>query len=47
LTATETSEIAAGEHTRNYKACVNGFGYCDKSKLTAAELKTVSTPTLQ
>ncbi|HEY6250192.1 MAG TPA: hypothetical protein VI685_09530 [Candidatus Angelobacter sp.] len=29
------------EHQRNYAACLEGYGYCDRSALTTEEQKTI------
>jgi signal transduction histidine kinase len=33
----EAAALTKAEHQRNYTACLNGFGYCDPSRLTPAE----------
>jgi hypothetical protein len=33
--------LADAEHKRNYTACLNGYGYCDPSRLTAEEGKAI------
>jgi hypothetical protein len=29
--------LAIAEHKRNYTACLSGYGYCDRSRLTPFE----------
>ena len=33
--------LADAEHKRNYSACLKGYGYCDPSRLTADETRSV------
>jgi hypothetical protein len=33
--------LADAEQQRNYRACRKGYGYCDRSRLTPSEAKTI------
>ena len=33
--------IASAERTRNYTACLNRRGYCDRSRLTPSEVASI------
>jgi hypothetical protein len=43
LTSVEAKGLADTEHKRNYAACLKGYGYCDASRLTAEETRSVQT----
>jgi hypothetical protein len=47
LTEKEAAALVNAEHLRNYQACLKGAGYCDRSRLTPAESKTIpGTPSV-
>jgi hypothetical protein len=33
--------LADAEHKRNYVACLKGYGYCDRSRLTSEETRSL------
>jgi hypothetical protein len=33
--------LADAEHKRNYTACLQGYGYCDSSRLTPSEARAI------
>ena len=37
----EAKMLADAEHKRNYTACLTGYGYCDPSRLTLEETRTI------
>jgi hypothetical protein len=37
LTPAETKTLADAEQKRNYTACVKGYGYCDRTRLTPSQ----------
>jgi hypothetical protein len=41
LSEKEAGALASAENARNYRACLKGFGYCDRSRLTPAESKAI------
>jgi hypothetical protein len=41
LTPQETKVLTDAEHKRNYTACIKDHGYCDLSRLTAAETRSI------
>jgi hypothetical protein len=41
LSPSEAAALVVTERARNYKACVNGRGYCDRSRLTPLELSAI------
>jgi hypothetical protein len=41
LTPAEAKILADAEHKRNYAACLKGLGYCDVSRLTVEEVRTI------
>ena len=41
LSPSEAATLAAAERARSYKACVQGRGYCDRSRLTPLELAEI------
>jgi hypothetical protein len=43
LTTPEARTLAIAEQKRNYTACLNGYGYCDLSRLTSSETEAIMT----
>ena len=41
LNPSEAKTLADAEHKRNYAACLKGYGYCDLSRLTVEEARTI------
>ena len=41
LTAAEANILADAEHKQTYAACLKGYGYCDPSRLTVEEARTI------
>ena len=39
LTGPETGALTDAEQVRNYRACLKGFGYCDRSRLTPVRVE--------
>ena len=39
--SSEAKTLADAEHKRNYAACLKGYGYCDASRLTDEEARTI------
>ena len=41
LSRSQAEVMGRAERTRNYAACLNRRGYCDRSRLTAAEVASI------